>query len=133
MYKPQLYVMSLIHDPALATVSTVLLVLQETSIVVSILGRYSVLRVTLRNLFDATLLACDETRLVKGSRILRLGHSPMQNLGRLRVHHDLEPISPRAWMLYAACIPLSVLPSTYLAVCASVYSCGLLSWPALMA
>lgn len=83
-YLPQAAVMALFEGP-LAAVSTVLLVLSESSTLINVLARGLLVEDALVDTFDGTLLAKSQTALVENGRTVKSGSDPIYKLGKSRL------------------------------------------------
>ncbi|EFE39185.1 hypothetical protein TRV_06097 [Trichophyton verrucosum HKI 0517] len=82
-YIPQAAILALTSGPLIAPFSAALLVLSESSTIISYLAKsgYVFDQDTLLNLFDGTLLSCGNTQLVSKDRKLKSASDPMARLG----------------------------------------------------
>ncbi|KAK2865424.1 hypothetical protein FQN49_003589 [Arthroderma sp. PD_2] len=82
-YIPQAAVLALTSGPFIAPFSAALLVLSESSTIISYLAKsgYVFDQETLLNLFDGTLLACGNEQLVSKDRKIKSASDPMGRLG----------------------------------------------------
>lgn len=82
-YIPQAALLAFTSGP-LAPISAALLVLSESSTIVNFLSRTLLLRDSLTDTFDGTLVACGDAELVEKKRLVRTtGADPMSRLGAL--------------------------------------------------
>ncbi|PSR77775.1 hypothetical protein BD289DRAFT_377472 [Coniella lustricola] len=107
-YLPQLAIMVFVDGPV-AVLSTVLLVLNESSTIVSSVSRSWVLQDALLDTFDGTLVAKNATNLVKNGRELKSGSDPMAKLGKI-LKSPFERFSPKALIRYLMYLPFNFIP-----------------------
>ncbi|KAL1847649.1 hypothetical protein VTK73DRAFT_10305 [Phialemonium thermophilum] len=107
-YVPQLAVLVFVNGP-LAVLTTVLLILNESSTIVSVLSRNLVLHDALLDVFDGTLVARGRAELVGQGRQLKSGGDPIQRLGRV-LRSPFERFSPKAIIRYVMYLPLNFIP-----------------------
>lgn len=110
-YVPQLAVLVFVNGP-LAVFTTVLLILNESSTLVSIISRSWLLQDALLDTFDGTLVAKDATHIVQEGRQLKAGSDPMQKLGKI-IKSPFEKFSPKALVRYVMYLPLNAIPSRF--------------------
>ncbi|KAM5475883.1 hypothetical protein MauCBS54593_000565 [Microsporum audouinii] len=82
-YIPQAAILALTSGPLIAPFSAALLVLSESSTIITYLAKsgYVFDQDTILNLFDGTLLACGNEKLVSKDRKIRPASDPMARLG----------------------------------------------------
>ncbi|KAF3490903.1 uncharacterized protein GIQ15_00420 [Arthroderma uncinatum] len=82
-YIPQAAILALTSGPLIAPFSAALLVLSESSTIISYLAKsgYGFDQETILNLFDGTLLACGNEQLVAKDRKIKPASDPMARLG----------------------------------------------------
>lgn len=107
-YLPQLAVLVFVEGP-LAVFSTVLLVLNESSTLVSNISKTWVLQDALLDTFDGTLVARNSTNLVKGGREIKSGSDPIAKLGKI-IKSPFERFTPSALIRYVMYLPLNFIP-----------------------
>ncbi|KAI3398603.1 hypothetical protein diail_8951 [Diaporthe ilicicola] len=107
-YLPQLAVLVLVEGP-LAVFSTVLLVLNESSTLVSTISKTWVLQEALLDTFDGTLVARNSADLVKGGREIKSGSDPIAKLGKI-IRSPFEKFTPSALIRYVLYLPLNFIP-----------------------
>lgn len=107
-YLPQLAVMVFVDGP-IAFLSTVLLVLNESSTIVSMISRTWILQDALLDTFDGTLVARNATNLVTEGRELKPGGDPIAKLGKI-LRSPFERFSPKAIIRYLMYLPLNFIP-----------------------
>lgn len=107
-YLPQLAVLVFVEGP-LAVFSTVLLVLNESSTLVSTISKTWVLQDALLDTFDGTLVARNSTNLVKGGREIKSGSDPIAKLGKI-IKSPFERFTPSALIRYVMYLPLNFIP-----------------------
>ncbi len=107
-YLPQLAVLVFVNGP-LAVLTTVLLILNESSTIVSIISRNFMLQEALLDTFDGTLVAKDATYLVSEGRQLKPGGDPMARLGKI-LKNPFDRFGPKALVRYCMYLPLNFIP-----------------------
>lgn len=107
-YLPQLGVLVFVNGPV-APFTTALLVLNESSTIVSIISRNWLLQDALLDTFDGTLVAKGTTNLVSEGRQLKAGGDPIEKLGRI-LKSPFERFSPKALVRYVMYLPLNFIP-----------------------
>ncbi len=111
-YVPQLAVFALVDGP-LAVFTTVLLVLNESSAVISIITRGWMLQDALLDTFDGTLVAKGAVDVTRAGREIKSdGGDPMQRLGRI-LKSPFERLSPKALVRYVMYLPLNFIPGEF--------------------
>lgn len=111
-YLPQLAVMVFVNGP-LAVLTTVVLVLNESSVIVSLISRTFLMRDALLDTFDATLISKNESGIVGEGRQLQSGGDSVQRLGKI-LKSPFEKYSPKAFIRYFMYLPLNFIPGIYL-------------------
>lgn len=109
-YVPQLALMTFVNGP-LAVLTTAVLVLNESSAVISFLSRNFVMQDALLDTFDGTLVSRDATNLVSEGRELKSGRDPIQRLGKV-LKNPFQRFSPKALIRYVMYLPLNFIPGT---------------------
>ncbi|EAA35618.2 hypothetical protein GE21DRAFT_451 [Neurospora crassa] len=107
-YVPQLALMTFVNGP-LAVLTTAVLVLNESSAVISFLSRNFVMQDALLDTFDGTLISRDATNLVSEGRELKSGRDPIQRLGKV-LKNPFQRFSPKALIRYVMYLPLNFIP-----------------------
>ncbi|POR32547.1 Outer spore wall protein RRT8 [Tolypocladium paradoxum] len=107
-YLPQLAVLVLVNGP-LAVVSTVLLVLNESSTIINIVSRNWILHDALLDTFDGTLVSRNRAGMVSEGRELKAGSDPMQRLGKI-LKSPFERFGPKALVRHVMYLPLNFIP-----------------------
>ncbi|KAF2488793.1 hypothetical protein BU16DRAFT_213194 [Lophium mytilinum] len=109
-YIPQAAVLALFNGP-LAAVTTVLLVLSESSTIISILSKNFLIDEVLIDTFDGTLVARDKTVLVSDGRHINAGNGsdPISKLGKL-AKKPFQRFTPAAIIRYFLYLPLNFIP-----------------------
>lgn len=107
-YFPQLAILVFVDGP-IAVLSTVLLVLNESSTVVSMVSRTWILQDALLDTFDGTLVSKNATNLVTEGRELKSGSDPIAKLGKI-IRSPFERFSPKAIVRYIMYLPLNFIP-----------------------
>lgn len=108
-YVPQAAVLTLFNGP-LAILTTVLLVLSESSTLISVLSKNFLIDDALLDTFDGTLLARDQAALVSHDRAMKKGGGDfMARLGKIG-KKPFEKWSPKAIIRYFLYLPLNMVP-----------------------
>lgn len=107
-YLPQLAIMVFVDGP-IAVLTTVLLVLNESSTIVNMLSRTWILQDALLDTFDGTLVSRNATDLVTHGRELKSGSDPIAKLGKI-IRSPFERFSPKAIIRYLMYLPLNFIP-----------------------
>lgn len=109
-YLPQLAVLVFVNGP-FAVVSTVLLVLSESSAVINAVSRGWLLQDAILDTFDGTLVARDATAIVSEGRELKAGRGgdPMKRLGKV-LRSPFDKFGPKAMVRYLLYLPLNFVP-----------------------
>lgn len=107
-YLPQAAVLTIFNGP-LAIVTTVLLVLSESSTIFNMLSRAFLIEEALVDTFDATLLSRNMTAIVSEGREVKSGSDPMASLGKL-VKRPFASFTPQAIVRYLMYLPLNFIP-----------------------
>jgi hypothetical protein len=107
-YLPQLAVLVFVNGP-LAVFTTVLLILNESSTIVSIISRNFFLQDALLDTFDGTLVSRNATGIVSEGRELKSGGDPMERLGKI-LKSPFQKYSPKALIRYIMYLPLNFIP-----------------------
>lgn len=107
-YLPQLAVLVFTSGP-LAVVSTVLLVLNESSTIVNIVSKNWILQDAILDTFDGTLLSRNATNIVRQGREVRSGNDPIMRLGKV-LKNPFSKFSPTALVRYLIYLPLNFIP-----------------------
>jgi hypothetical protein len=107
-YVPQLAILVFVNGP-LAVFTTILLILNESSTIVSIISRNWIMQDALLDTFDGTLVTRDATNIVKEGRQLKPGSDPIQKLGKI-LKSPFEKFSPTALVRYVMYLPLNFIP-----------------------
>ncbi|ROW10225.1 hypothetical protein VMCG_01676 [Cytospora schulzeri] len=107
-YLPQLAVLVFVDGP-IAVFSTVLLVLNESSTIVSTVSKSWVLQDALLDTFDGTLVSKNANSLVTEGRELKSGGDPIAKLGKI-LKSPFDKFSPSALVRYVMYLPLNFIP-----------------------
>jgi len=107
-YVPQVALLALFNGP-FAIVSTVLLVLSESSTIFNLLSKNFLIDGALIDTFDATLLARGQSSLVATERQVKSGNDPVGKLGKL-VSRPFAKFTPTAIIRYLMYLPLNFIP-----------------------
>lgn len=107
-YVPQVAILAFVNGP-LAVFTTVLLILSESSTIISLLSRNFLLQDALLDTFDGTLVSRDATNIVSEGRQLKSGGDPMARLGKV-LKSPFAKFSPKALVRYVMYLPLNFIP-----------------------
>jgi len=107
-YLPQLAIMVFVNGP-LAVFTTVLLVLNESAAVVSIISKSLLLQEALLDTFDGTLVAKKQTEIVKNGRELNTRGDAVQRLGKV-LKNPFSRFSLKELVRYFMYLPLNFIP-----------------------
>ncbi|EHK23974.1 uncharacterized protein TRIVIDRAFT_212730 [Trichoderma virens Gv29-8] len=107
-YLPQLAVLLLFNGP-LAVYSTVLLTLNESSIIIHMISRTWILQEALMDTFDGTMVSRNATAVVQQGREVRPGSDPMKKLGKV-FKKRFEKMSLTSMVRYFMYLPLNFIP-----------------------
>jgi len=111
-YVPQLALLVFVNGP-LAVFTTVLLILSESSTIISVLSRNFLLQDALLDTFDGTLVSRDAINILSEGRQLKAGGDPMARLGKI-IKSPFSGFSPKAIVRYFMYLPLNFIPSKFL-------------------
>ncbi|PNP60071.1 hypothetical protein THARTR1_00095 [Trichoderma harzianum] len=109
-YLPQLAVLLLFNGP-LAVYSTVLLTLNESSILIHMISRTWILQEALMDTFDGTLVSRNATAVVQQGREVKPGSDPMKKLGKV-FKKRFDKMSLTSMIRYFMYLPLNFIPVT---------------------
>ncbi|KAI1339229.1 hypothetical protein F5Y15DRAFT_423946 [Xylariaceae sp. FL0016] len=107
-YLPQLAILVFVNGP-LAPLTTVVLILNESSTIVNIISRNFLLQDALLDTFDGTLVAKNATGVVSEGRQLKSGNDPIARLGKI-LKNPFSKFSPKALIRYVMYLPLNFIP-----------------------
>ncbi|PHH69427.1 hypothetical protein CDD82_7774 [Ophiocordyceps australis] len=107
-YLPQLAVQVFVSGP-FAVVSTVLLVLSESSAIINVIARTWLLQDAILDTFDGTLLSRNATAVLREGREIKPGRDPMQKLGKI-IKSPFKRFTPKALIRYLIYLPLNFVP-----------------------
>ncbi|KAI9718007.1 MAG: hypothetical protein M1828_006997 [Chrysothrix sp. TS-e1954] len=107
-YLPQAAALAVVNGP-FAAISTIFLVLSESSTLVNILSKTLLVEDALIDTFDGTLLAKDQSDLVSNGRQVKSGRDPIGKLGKL-VKRPFAKLAPTAIIRYLILLPLNLIP-----------------------
>ncbi|KAF1838533.1 hypothetical protein BDW02DRAFT_627058 [Decorospora gaudefroyi] len=107
-YVPQAALLTIFNGP-LALLTTVLLVLSESSTIFSVLSKNFLIDDALIDTFDGTLLCRNQTSLVSSERQVKSGSDPVGKLGKL-VTKPFAKFTPSAIVRYFMYLPLNFIP-----------------------
>lgn len=128
-YLPQLAVLVWVNGP-LAMFTTVLLVLNESSTITSMIARNFIMQDALLDTFDATLVSRGATAAVKEGRELQPGSDPVGKLGKVLMS-PFERFSPNAIVRYLIHLPLNFIPGKPVCLAFRQAACILLVTPSM--
>lgn len=107
-YLPQAAIMAFTSGP-LAAISAGLLVLSESSTLITILSKNFLIEDALIDTFDGTLMSKNTTDLLSEGRQIKAGGDPMAKLGKL-LKKPLVKFTPKAMIRYLMYLPLNFIP-----------------------
>lgn len=107
-YLPQAAVMAFTSGP-LAAISAGLLVLSESSTLITVLSKTFLIEGALVDTFDGTLVSKNSTDLVSGGRQMKAGGDSMAKLGKL-IKQPFAKFSAKALIRYFMYLPLNFIP-----------------------
>jgi len=107
-YVPQAAVLTIFNGP-LAILTTILLVLSESSTIVSVVSKTFLIDEALVDTFDGTLLCRNLTSLVANEREVKRGSDPVGKLGKL-ISKPFAKFTPNAIIRYFMYLPLNFIP-----------------------
>ncbi|KAL8917358.1 MAG: hypothetical protein Q9208_007975 [Pyrenodesmia sp. 3 TL-2023] len=107
-YLPQAAIMAFTSGP-LAAISAGLLVLSESSTLITILSKTFLIEDALIDTFDGTLVSKNTTDLLSEGRQIQAGGDPMAKLGKL-LKKPLVKFTPKAMIRYLMYLPLNFIP-----------------------
>ncbi|KAM7205632.1 hypothetical protein V8F33_000958 [Rhypophila sp. PSN 637] len=107
-YLPQLGILVFVNGP-LAVFTTVLLVLSESSTIISILSKNFLLQDAILDTFDGTLLDRNATGLLKEGRQVNSGTDPINRLGKV-LKNPFKRFSLDSLVRYVMYLPLNFIP-----------------------
>ncbi|KAL6713664.1 hypothetical protein ACLMJK_009129 [Lecanora helva] len=107
-YLPQMAVMAFTSGP-FAAISAALLVLSESSTLVTVLGKTFLIEDALVDTFDGVLVSKNTTNLVSEGRQIKAGSGVMGKLGKL-TKKPFEKFTPKAIIRYFMYLPLNFIP-----------------------
>jgi len=107
-YLPQLGIMVFLNGP-LAVFTTILLVFNESSVIISMVSKNFMLQDALLDTFDGTLIAKNQTEILGEGRELKAGQDPMQRLGKI-LKNPFSRFSVKSAVRYFMYLPLNFIP-----------------------
>ena len=107
-YLPQAAVMAFTSGP-LAAISAALLVLSESSTIMTILSKTFLIEDALVDTFDGVLVSKNTTDLLSGGRQLRSGGDSIAKLGKA-IKKPFAKFTPNALIRYVMYLPLNFIP-----------------------
>ncbi|KAL1637379.1 hypothetical protein SLS56_000517 [Neofusicoccum ribis] len=107
-YLPQAAILAIFNGP-LAALSTILLVLSESSTISNLLSRTFFIEDALIDTFDGTLVSRGMTSIVSEGRQIKPGSDPVNKLGKL-LKKPFARFTPKAIIRYLIYLPLNFIP-----------------------
>lgn len=107
-YLPQLGIMVFVNGP-LAVFTTILLVLNESSAIISVVSKNFLLQDAILDTFDGTLVEKNATGIVQEGRQLKSGSDSIQRLGKV-LKSPFGRFSLKALVRYVIYLPLNFIP-----------------------
>lgn len=107
-YLPQAAILAIFNGP-LAALSTILLVLSESSTISNLISRTFFIEDALIDTFDGTLLSRGMNSLVSEGRQLKPGSDPIGKLGKM-LKKPFARFTPKAIIQYLMYLPLNFIP-----------------------
>jgi len=107
-YVPQMAIMAFTQGP-LAAVGAALVVLSESSTLMTVLSKTFLIDDALIDTFDGTLVSKGSADLVSAGRQIHPGSDPMAKLGKL-FKKPFSSFSPKAIIRYLMYLPLNFIP-----------------------
>ena len=107
-YLPQLAILVFVNGP-LAAFTTALLVLNESSTIISIISKNFLLQDALLDTFDGTLVSRNGAGIVAEGRELKSSGDSIQRLGKV-LKSPFDRFSPKALVRYVMYLPLNFIP-----------------------
>ena len=109
-YLPQFAFLMFLNGP-LAALTTIFLILSESSTLINLLSRTVLLQDALVDTFDGVLIAQNHTAVVSEGRQLKAGslNDPVGKLGKL-LKSPFEKFTPKALVRYVMYLPLNFIP-----------------------
>ncbi|OCK77041.1 hypothetical protein K432DRAFT_395941 [Lepidopterella palustris CBS 459.81] len=107
-YIPQAAVLAILNGP-LAVISTILLVLSESSTLFSFLNKNFLINDALIDTFDGTLVSRNQTSLVSRGRQIRQGSDPISKLGKI-LSRPFAKCTPKVLIRYFMYLSLNFIP-----------------------
>ncbi|KAF2757495.1 hypothetical protein EJ05DRAFT_391545 [Pseudovirgaria hyperparasitica] len=107
-YLPQAAFLAIFNGP-LAALTSILLVLSESSTIFTVLSKNFFIEEALLDTFDGTLLTRSQTELVSQGRDVKAGSDPIGKLGKL-AKKPFARFAPKAIIRYFMYLPLNFIP-----------------------
>ncbi|KAF2643074.1 hypothetical protein P280DRAFT_243334 [Massarina eburnea CBS 473.64] len=107
-YVPQAAVLTLVNGP-LSILTTILLVLSESSTIFSVLSKNFLIDDALIDTFDGTLMTRNLPTLVGTDRQIKSNSDPMARMGKI-ARKPFERFTPKAIIRYFLYLPLNMIP-----------------------
>lgn len=107
-YLPQAAILAVFNGP-LAALTTILLVLSESSTIFTVLSKNFFIDDALIDTFDGTLVARSQPELVASARQVKAGSDPINKLGKL-VKKPFARFAPASIIRYFMYLPLNFIP-----------------------
>ena len=107
-YLPQAAIMAFTQGP-LAAISAALLVLSESSTLITVLSKTFLIEDALVDTFDGVLVSKNATNLVTSGRQIKSGGDSIAKLGKL-IKKPFAKFAPKALIRYVMYLPLNFIP-----------------------
>jgi len=107
-YVPQLAILVFVNGP-LAVFTTVLLILNESSLIINVISKNFMLQDAILDTFDGTLVSRGAAGIVSEGRQLKSGGDSIQRLGKV-LKSPFSRFSPKALVRYVMYLPLNFIP-----------------------
>jgi len=107
-YIPQAAALAIVNGP-FAAISTILLVLSESSTITNLVTRNFFIQDALVDTFDGTLVEKEQTEIVSEGRQLKSGSDAMGRLGKM-LKSPFAKYTPAAMIRYLMYLPLNFIP-----------------------
>ncbi|KAI9833350.1 MAG: hypothetical protein M1819_003745 [Sarea resinae] len=107
-YIPQAAVLSLVNGP-FAAITTILLVLNESSTLFTMLSKSFLIQDALVDTFDGVMVSKNMTTVVSEGRQIKPGGNPIARLGKT-FKQPLEKFTPKGLIRYLMYLPLNFIP-----------------------
>ncbi|KAK0609368.1 hypothetical protein B0T17DRAFT_546894 [Bombardia bombarda] len=107
-YVPQFAILVFVNGP-LAVFTTSLLILNESSMIISAISKNFLLHDAILDTFDGTLVSRNEAGIVSEGRQLKSSGDSIQRLGKV-LKSPFDRFSPKALVRYIMYLPLNFIP-----------------------